>query len=424
MQTRNAPGAEPVQVPANAAEAANLVRDIHTQVAEIRSMAEGANANSGETRATIDRIAAQVVALEEGHAQYQRERLARANDPDVIRARPSQARAALEHFMRTGELTELETVRAVRNELNDRSVAGATSVNTTGGYLVLPELDAQIDRIARQFSGLRRFATVKPIGTTRYEKRRKISGTDANWEGEAETVASTDAMKFGVIAIDTFGLRSEPEYSVESLEDPFINMEAEIADDLGEAFGKKEADAHINGNGEKKPVGILKHAQAVQAAPNSEIGWNKVGLVKTGQAATFGASGAEGDIFRQIPFYLRSEFQPGAAFFMNRKTLSQLVVFKDTNGAYVWSPSLRDGTPQQLAGYGVNVLEEMPDLAAGATPVAFGDMAQAYLILDRVGLQILRNPYRTSGQVTFFARKRVGGGVRKGEALKLIKVAA
>jgi len=427
MQKRNDAGTQPVvTAPANAGEAANLIRDIHGNVAEMRTMAERTDARSTEISTRVEAVAAQVVAQEEALAAFRRERLARpANDADAIRAAPSQSRAALESFMRTGDLAALTELRAVRNDLNERATAGHTGVNETGGYLVLPEFDAQVDKFARVYSGLRNYASIKVIGGTRYEKRRKVSGTTANWEGEGEGATATDALKWGMIAIDLHQLRSEPEYSVESLEDPFLNMEAEIAEDLGEAFGQKEAPSHITGTGVKQPTGILTHSQAEQTTVGgAELSWNQVGYVKTGQAALWGAANAEGDIFRRLPFYARSEFLPNSAFYMNRKSLSQLVLFKDANKQYIWQPSLRDGTPQTLVGYGVRVLEEMPDMEAGATPVAFGDMAAAYLILDKAGVQILRNPYRTSGQVTFFARKRTGGGVRKGEALKLIKIAA
>ena len=67
--------------------------------------------------------------------------------------------------------------------------------------------------------------------------------------------------------------------------------------------------------------------------------------------------------------------------------------------------------------------EEMPDVAANTFSIAFGDFRRGYLIVDRQGVRVLRDPYSAKPYVLFYTTKRVGGGVQDYEAIKLMKFA-
>ena len=66
----------------------------------------------------------------------------------------------------------------------------------------------------------------------------------------------------------------------------------------------------------------------------------------------------------------------------------------------------------------------MPDIASGSTAIAFGDFARGYLIVDRAGVRVLRDPYSSKPYVLFYTLKRVGGGVQNYDAIKLLKFSA
>ena len=66
----------------------------------------------------------------------------------------------------------------------------------------------------------------------------------------------------------------------------------------------------------------------------------------------------------------------------------------------------------------------MPDIAAGAKPILFGDFMQTYLIIDRIGIRVLRDPYTNKPYVMFYTTKRVGGGVANPEAMKAQNISA
>jgi HK97 family phage major capsid protein len=67
--------------------------------------------------------------------------------------------------------------------------------------------------------------------------------------------------------------------------------------------------------------------------------------------------------------------------------------------------------------------EDMPDIAANSLSVAFGDFGRGYLVVDRAGVRVLRDPYSAKPYVLFYTTKRVGGGVQDFDAIKLLKMA-
>ena len=76
-----------------------------------------------------------------------------------------------------------------------------------------------------------------------------------------------------------------------------------------------------------------------------------------------------------------------------------------------------------LMGYPVAESEDMPAIATNSYSVAFGDFRRGYLIVDRVGIRVLRDPFSAKPYVLFYTTKRVGGGVQDFDAIKLMKFA-
>ena len=68
--------------------------------------------------------------------------------------------------------------------------------------------------------------------------------------------------------------------------------------------------------------------------------------------------------------------------------------------------------------------EDMPDIATNSLSIAFGDFYRGYLVVDRAGASVLRDPYTAKPYVLFYTTKRVGGGVQDFDAIKLVKFAA
>ena len=108
---------------------------------------------------------------------------------------------------------------------------------------------------------------------------------------------------------------------------------------------------------------------------------------------------------------------------LNRNVQAEIRKFKDADGNYLWQPGLQAGQPASLLGYPVSESEDMPDIAADSLSIAFADFRHAYLIVDRLGVRVLRDPYTAKPYVLFYTTKRVGGGIQNFEAIKLMKFA-
>ena len=109
---------------------------------------------------------------------------------------------------------------------------------------------------------------------------------------------------------------------------------------------------------------------------------------------------------------------------MNAGTIAAVRKLKDGDGSFLWQGSLLDGQPDRLLGYPVYEAADMPSVAAGTCPIAFGNFHAGYLITERQGTRILRDPYTNKPFVNFYATKRIGGQVLDSDAIKVMKIAA
>lgn len=308
--------------------------------------------------------------------------------------------------------------KGVDNGLSDLEVKAGLSTlsDPDGGFTVPEEVDSAIDRVAEEVSAMRRLATVRGISTDTYKKLVSVGGAGAGWVGEKDDRSETDTPELVQIAINTKELYANPAATQSLLDDSAIDIAGWLADEVSIAFADQENPAFISGNGVEKPKGLL----AYTTVANSSYAWGKLGYIATGASSTF----PDADKLIDLQHGLRSVYRNGASFLMNDLTLAHIRKFKDGEGNYIWKPGLELGAPSTLLGKPVEIDDAMPDIAAGKFAVAFGNFARGYLIIDRIGVRVLRDPYTNKPFVHFYTTKRVGGGIVNYEAIKLLKVAA
>ncbi|TPM61096.1 phage major capsid protein [Mesorhizobium sp. B2-2-4] len=295
-------------------------------------------------------------------------------------------------------------------ERMDQKAAATLTVATdaSAGYLAPEAFGAEILKSITEFSPVRSYARVMSIVSPEIKLPRKLTGTAATWVSETDDRTQSD-MTFEQATFTPYELATYVDVSHQLLEDNAYNLEGELATDLGEAFGKTEAGAFVSGNGTGKPKGLLVATGIAE--------------VKTGNAATLGTDPAATIIgmFHSVP----SIVAQNGVWLMNRKTLGSLRTLKDGTGRFIMLDPITAGAPVTLLGRPIVEMVDMPDVAANAYPIMFGDL-QGYRIIDRVGLSVLRDPYSqaTKGTVRFHARKRVGGDVTNPDRFLKLKVAA
>jgi HK97 family phage major capsid protein len=90
---------------------------------------------------------------------------------------------------------------------------------------------------------------------------------------------------------------------------------------------------------------------------------------------------------------VKAGYRQNAVFLMNRKTQSVIRKFKDTTGNYLWQPPATPAGRASLMNFPLYDVEDMPDISASSLAVAFGDFSRGYLVVDRAGVTVLRDPY-------------------------------
>lgn len=300
-----------------------------------------------------------------------------------------------------------------------RSTQAVTSTGSAGGFALPEVIERNIARLSVDISPIRQLATVRTVGSTDYKELFDVNGAGFEWVGETDTRNQTNTPDLAEVA-PTFGMASaKPQASEESLDDLFFNVEDWLISSAAEAMAAGEGAAFISGNGTKKPTGML--AGTPVATADSSRAFGTLQYLASGQAA---AMPTDADIFYDIIYSLRARYRANARWLTNKLVLAAMRKYKDSNGQYLWQPSLSASQPATFLGYGVTEAEDMPAVAANAFPLAFGDFKEGYLIADRVGMRITRDEITTPGFVKFYVRKRVGGKLRNTQAIKLLKIAA
>lgn len=303
-----------------------------------------------------------------------------------------------------------------RNEVKATTMQVAT--DPSGGFWVTPDVNGRMVKKIYETTPMRQLANVVSIGTDRLEGPIDNGEGDAAWVSEMGTRNQTDMAQIGMWAIDVNELYAYPLVTQKLLEDAKIDIEAWIADKSVSKFSRKENAAFVNGDGVGKPKGFM--AYPVAATADATRAWGTFQYVPGGHASLLNNADAIIDLI----FELKAGYRQGAGFMAARRTLGGIRKLKDGQGNYLVDLRLRDGAlVESIFGFGVTDGEDMPVVGANAVPLAYGDFAEAYTIVDRLGIGTVRDNITRPGFVKYHMRKRVGGGAVNFEALKFLKIA-
>lgn len=321
-----------------------------------------------------------------------------------------QHKAAFESYVRKGEAQGLRTIE---------EKALSVGSDPDGGYLVPDETERTITSAVRDVSPIRAIAGVRQVSGTVYKKPFAISGVETGWVGETAARPETNAPTLAELSFPTMELYAMPAATSTLLDDSAVNIDEWLAEDVRATFAEQEGTAFVVGDGVNKPKGFLEYT----TVDNASWTWGNIGTVSTGSAGAFPASDPS-DVLIDLIYSVKAGYRSNAHFVMNRATQSEIRKMKDADGNYIWAPSTAPGEAPTLLGHPIAESEDMPDVATDSLSIAFGDFRRGYLIVDRLGIRVLRDPYSSKPYVLFYTTKRVGGGVQDFDAIKILKFAA
>jgi len=326
------------------------------------------------------------------------------------RASAREHKTAFESYVRSGESAGLRALEVK-----------AMSVGTPadGGYLVPDEVEREIGKRLAAISPIRSIASVREISGNAYKKPFMTAGPATGWVAETASRPQTNSPTLDELSFPAAELYAMPAATGALLEDSAVNIDEWIASEVEQVFAVQEGAAFVNGDGSNKPKGFLQYDKVAEGS----WAWTKIGFVETGAAGAF-PDEAPTDPLIDLVYALKVGYRQNASFVMNRKTQSAIRKLKDEDGHYLWQPPSQVGMRAGLLTFPVVEAEDMPDIATGSYSIAFGDFARGYLVVDRQGVRVLRDPYSAKPYVLFYTTKRVGGGVQDFDAIKLLKFSA
>jgi HK97 family phage major capsid protein len=352
--------------------------------------------------------------------QQQEERLTMLNARTMTYGRPALSCAAeteaphakaFDAYLRRGDDDGLRALVLEGKALS-------TAVAGDGGFLVDPQTAETIRSMLVSTASIRAIANVVNVDSSSFDVLIDRSEIGSGWATETGTQAETSTPIIERISIKLHELSAMPKASQRLLDDSAFDVDGWLAGKIATRFIRAESAAFVSGDGVDKPKGFLLPPKVT----NASWTWGSIGYVPSGAAADFPAVNAA-DTIVNLVYALAADYRANATFVMNSRTAGAVRKMKDADGRFMWSDGLAAAEPARLMGYPVLICEDMPDIAANAFAIAFGDFNAGYTIAERPDLRVLRDPFSAKPHVLFYATKRVGGDVTDFAAIKLLRFA-
>ncbi|MDX1917153.1 MAG: phage major capsid protein [Rickettsiaceae bacterium] len=272
-----------------------------------------------------------------------------------------------------------------------------------GGYAVVSDRFNNIISMMSVISPMRQIADSQTISTNALDLLIQNGEFESGWVSERQQRPDTEGSKILQKRILVHEIYAQPKATQRLLDDSYVNIEQWITEQLVNSFAAKENAAFINGDGANKPRGILTY---------DEI--EKVQVETQGQISLT-------DIINLMNS-LNEQYQSNCSFLMNRRVFAGLQSIKDENNRFIIQSNVSERAPSTLFGIPIYLSSDMPLAAEGSCAIAIGDFKQAYKIVDRHGISVMKDPFTEKPYTKFYATKRVGGDVVNIEAIKLLKL--
>jgi HK97 family phage major capsid protein len=411
-----------------------------SDLSEIKSLIEAQNTVIAKLRETTEDI--QAKAAKSGATSDLEAKLAKVTaDLDTVRA---EHKTALENFEAKSKRPPIgadgkpvdevaaEHQKAFRGYMTkgtdfDRTLEQkALSIvsGADGGYAVPKVIDAMIDALAVNISPIRSIATVQQISTSDFHKLVNVRGTTSGWVGETQARTGTNTPQLVDIAPPMGELYAKPSATQQMLDDVFFNAEQWLSGEIATEFSRAEGAAHVSGTGVNQPKGFASYPTA--ATGDATRAFGTIEVVGTGASGAFktltSTVNPVDDLFTLVS-KLKAAYRPGSSWVTNKAVLYTIMAFKDYQGRYVFAPTTAPDVKDTIMGYPVVEAEDIPALAGSSLSLWFGNFKAGYLIVDRIGTRVIRDPFSNKPYVDFYVTKRTGGSVLNSEAIKALKFA-
>ena len=389
-----------------------------TNDAKLAELAKGASGADQQAKiAAIQKdMADQKALIETLEAKAKRPNFGSGDKP--VNEAEQEHKQAFNSFMRKGKVDGLADLEA-------KAYAWGTNSGADGGYAVPKVIDGMIDSLAVNISPIRSIAQVVQISTTDYHKLVNKRGTASGWVGETDARTASNTSTLADIKPTMGELYANPQATQQMLDDVFFNAESWLASEVATEFARAEGAAFITGDGTNKPTGFLAGSTAATADATRTFG--VIEHIATGSSGAWktlsGTVNPVDDLFTVVS-KMKAAYRAGSCWVTNKALLFEIMAMKDYQGRYVFNPTSAPGVADTVLGYPVVEAEDMAAKGSSSLSLAFGNFKLAYLIVDRIGTRVVRDPFSNKPYIGFYTTKRVGGALVNSEAVKVLKFAS
>lgn len=317
-------------------------------------------------------------------------------------------------YLRTGEgksighiFTPDEVKMAIKEGQDVRALKTVMveAQDVLGGYVVPADWRADVIMRMQGLTCVRPLARILTTSRDAVELP-SITGGDAQYIGNVRMTWVDETPLSATAATNvTFGLERIPVHTVMAktwlsrnlVEDAAFNIVTHLADEFARAQAIDEDNQFLTGDGNGRPQGFLPSSANDLSLSEAESGH---------------ASALTSDGILELVYELPSQYRQNAVFIAERATWKAVRKLKTGDGEYLWERNWQVGQPERLLGFPVLEQEAMPSITTNTYPILFGDIRQAYTIVDRIGMSVER--YLDSNtadinQIMYLCRRRLGG---------------
>lgn len=330
-----------------------------------------------------------------------------ANDKDALVADKKE----LADYLRRGTLSEKALTR---------QKAMSEGSDADGGFFVSPDTSGRLITKLWETTPMRQLATVITTSKDKVEGPIDRDEAASGWVAETGTRSDSATPAVGRYEIPVHEQYAMPKQTQILIDDADFDVAAWLENKITEKFSRLENTAFITGTGAGQPRGITTYTTVATA--DSTRTWGQIEHVVSGTAGDWLA--ANMDKIFDLEAALKQGYRQGASFLGPKSVLLKVRKFKTGDGQYMWQPGLQAGKPASLIGYPYLEGEDMPAIASASLSLAFANWREAYTIVDRSGIRILRDPFTAKPYIVFYATKRVGGAILNFDAIKFFKFSA
>jgi HK97 family phage major capsid protein len=289
-------------------------------------------------------------------------------------------------------------------------------IDVDGGYTVTPFMSNRISQRMFEIDPIRQLVSIETIGTDAYEMFLDDDEAGAEWEGETQQNDSEETPKMAKKRIPVHIMATHPKMTQMLIDDSNINIEAWLSNKVSDKFSRTEAASFVTGNGVGKPTGFGTYPAWDTAGTYQRKAIEQVNM---GHATQFTTDGLQ-----DVKYSLIEQYLNRGTWLTNRLNVRDIMKLKDGDGTYIWREGITEAQPATLLGLPIRMSTTVATAAASALAIYLADWRESYLIVDRQGINVQRDPFTKKPFIEFYTRKRVGGDVINYQSIKIGKIAA